>query len=199
MTSPPRTAMSSSWTILTTCWAGFSASDELDADGPLADPVEHPAHDLEVDVGLEQGDPDLPQDLVDVGLAEAALAPQAGEDRVEPVGEGVEHGPPMLPAPPARSEPTGAAVRHRAFLRRRRTETGGSCRKNAVPRRPAFCGAARPLRADPAARTRGDAGGGQPLAVGVQTMSSAGPSVRNSATGRRRRRPRRCRGRPRRA
>ena len=67
--------MSSSWTILMTCWAGFSASDSSIADGPLADAVEHRADDLEVDVRLEQGDADLAQDLVDVLLAEAAPCP----------------------------------------------------------------------------------------------------------------------------
>ena len=39
--SPPSASMSSSLTILMTCWAGFSASDRSVADGPLADAVEH--------------------------------------------------------------------------------------------------------------------------------------------------------------
>ena len=91
--------MSSSWTILMTCWAGFSASDRSIADGALADAVEHPADDLEVDVRLEQGDPDLAQDLVDVLLAQAPLAPEPLEDPVEPVRQCLEHEGPM---------PTGA-------------------------------------------------------------------------------------------
>ena len=66
--------MSSSWTILMTCWAGFSASDRSTPTARSRMRLEHPADDLEVDVGLEEGDPDLPQDLVDVLLAEHALA-----------------------------------------------------------------------------------------------------------------------------
>ena len=49
-----------------TCWAGFRASESVLADGPLAHPVDEAAGDGEVDVGLEQGDADLAEDLVDV-------------------------------------------------------------------------------------------------------------------------------------
>ena len=72
--SPPRVAVSSSLTILMTCCAGFSALRQLLADAPLADAGDQVLDHLEVDVGLEQGEADLAQDLVDVGLGEAALA-----------------------------------------------------------------------------------------------------------------------------
>ena len=47
---------------------------ELGAEALLADARDEAADDREVDVGLEQGEADLAQHLVDVGLAEAALA-----------------------------------------------------------------------------------------------------------------------------
>ena len=83
--------MSSSWTILMTCWAGFSA---WPARAPMAWSrmrSTKSADDAEVDVGLEQGEADLAEDLVDVGLAEAALAAEALEDPVETVGQRLEH------------------------------------------------------------------------------------------------------------
>ena len=79
--------MSSWWTMSMTCWAGFSACVQLGADGALADAGDEAADDLEVDVGLEQGEADLAQDLVDLGLAEAALAAEALEDPVEAIGQ----------------------------------------------------------------------------------------------------------------
>ena len=72
---------------------------QVHADGALADAVEHRADDLEVDVRLEQRDPDLAQDLVDVLLAEPPLAAELLEDPVEPVGQCLEHERPMLPGP----------------------------------------------------------------------------------------------------
>ena len=95
--SPPRVLMSSWWTMSMTCWAGFSAWCSSMPMHALADAGHEVADDLEVDVGLEQGEADLPQDLVDLGLAEPAPAPEAGEDALEPVGERVEHGSAILP------------------------------------------------------------------------------------------------------
>ena len=106
--------MSSSWTILMTCWAGLSALRELLAEAALADPGDEALDDREVDVGLEQGEADLAQDLVDVGLAEPPLAAEAPEDAVEAVGECLEHG----------SEATGR--RSSAGLGGRRTEACSS-------------------------------------------------------------------------
>ena len=65
---------------------------QLGALGPLADPRDEVADDREVDVGLEQRDPDLPRGRVDVGLAQPRLAAQVLERRGQAVGEGVEHG-----------------------------------------------------------------------------------------------------------
>ena len=61
---------------LTTCWAGFERTPiESAPTASLADAVADRADDGEVDVGLEQGGADLPQDLVDVGLATGGLCP----------------------------------------------------------------------------------------------------------------------------
>ena len=70
-----------------TCWAGFRLCASSAPTALLADAGDEAADDLEVDVGLEQGEADLAQDLVDLGLAEAAPAPEALEDAVETVGE----------------------------------------------------------------------------------------------------------------
>ena len=82
---------SSSLTILTTCWAGFSAwltssprARSLTAADELLDHGQR-------DVGLEQRDPDLARGGVDVGLGEPALAAQVLEGVGEPVGECGEH------------------------------------------------------------------------------------------------------------
>ena len=60
---------------------------EVLADGPLPDAGLEAADHPEVDVGLEQGEADLAEDLVDVGLGQASLAPEAREDAVETVAE----------------------------------------------------------------------------------------------------------------
>ena len=60
---------------------------QVGADGPLADAGDEAPDDREVDVGLEQGETDLAEDLVDIGLAQAALAAELLEDAVETVGE----------------------------------------------------------------------------------------------------------------
>ncbi len=60
---------------------------------PFLDAGDELLHDLDVDVGLEQRQPDLAGDLVDVLLAQPAAAAQAREDAVKTVGEGVEHVP----------------------------------------------------------------------------------------------------------
>ena len=74
LASPPRISISSSLTILMTCCAGFSASetsDPLARSRTLGD--EFPDH-RQRDVGLEQGDPDLPARGVDVRLGQPATA-----------------------------------------------------------------------------------------------------------------------------
>src|SRR5439155_8597786 len=67
------------------------ALGQVGADALLADARHHALDDLEVDVGLEQGQADLAQDLVDLGLAQAATAAQAPEDAIEAIGQGLEH------------------------------------------------------------------------------------------------------------
>ena len=70
---------------------GQALGEGLSAD-PQADAVAESAGHRELDVGLEQGRADLAQGLVQVGLADATLAPQPGGDPIESVGQGVEHG-----------------------------------------------------------------------------------------------------------
>ena len=61
--------------------AGGQALEDLLADRPLADPRDEVLDDLEVDVGLEQRQPDLAHRGVDVGLADPAAAGQRAEGR----------------------------------------------------------------------------------------------------------------------
>ena len=68
--------MSSSLTILMTCWAGFSAWRDLGAARPLLDRGDEVPDDGQRDVGLEQRDADLARGGVDVGLGEPTLAAQ---------------------------------------------------------------------------------------------------------------------------
>ena len=98
--SPPRMRVSSALTILTTCWLGSSACDRVAPIASVADAGDDVAGDADVDVGLEQGGADLPHDLVDVGLGQAALAAQPLDDALEADGEVVEHARPTLPARP---------------------------------------------------------------------------------------------------
>src|SRR5262249_8015691 len=64
---------------------------QLEPDRPFADARLEAADDPEVDVGLEEREPDLVQDFVDVLLAKAAAATQPLEDPVESVRECLEH------------------------------------------------------------------------------------------------------------
>ena len=67
------------------------ALEDLVPHGLLADPLDEGPDDLEVDVGLEEGDPHLPERLLDVLLGQAAGAPEAVEDRLETLRQGFEH------------------------------------------------------------------------------------------------------------
>ena len=53
------------------------------ADRALPDPLHEGAHDLEVDVGLQEGQADFAQRLLDVVLGEPAAAAQAVEDTLK--------------------------------------------------------------------------------------------------------------------
>ena len=61
------------------------------ADGALAHGGDEVLGDLEVDVGFEQGAAHLAHRVIDVLLGQAALAAEAGEGFIEPVGERFEH------------------------------------------------------------------------------------------------------------
>ena len=63
----------------------------------LADARDEVLDDLEVDVRLEQREPDLAHGGVDVGLADPAAAGQVAERLAQPLAEGVEHGPVRTP------------------------------------------------------------------------------------------------------
>ena len=86
---------------------GEALGERLGAD-PQADAVAEAAGDGQLDVGLEQRGADLLERLVEIGVADAALAPQAGGDPLQAVGEGVEHGVSGYPWA-AHSHPPGAA------------------------------------------------------------------------------------------
>jgi hypothetical protein len=57
----------------------------------LADALDEGADDLEVDVGLEEGDAHLAERLLNVLLRQAAGAPEAVENRLETLRQGFEH------------------------------------------------------------------------------------------------------------
>src|SRR5262249_60304469 len=56
-----------------------------------ADPLDEGLHDLEVDVGFQQGHPHLAQGLLDVLLRQPAKATEPVEDSGQTTGQAVEH------------------------------------------------------------------------------------------------------------
>src|SRR5262249_12894609 len=74
---------------------GGEALREVGLETHLADASDKVFYDLEVDVGFEQRETDLAQHLIDVFFTERAAASEPGEDRVEAIGEGVEHAVPQ--------------------------------------------------------------------------------------------------------
>ena len=87
----PSMAVSSSWTIFTSCCAGDTVRSCADADGFLLDPFEELAGELEVDVGFEQDATDLAQPFLDVGVGENAASAQARERGFQLGTQLVEH------------------------------------------------------------------------------------------------------------
>ena len=79
---PPRSATSSSWTTLITCWPGVRLRQDLLADGPFLDPADEVLDDLEVDVSLEERKAHLAHGLFDVVLLENTPAPELLENRL---------------------------------------------------------------------------------------------------------------------
>ena len=82
---------SSSWTTLTTCWPGVRLCERSIPTSCSRTRDDEVPDDPEVDVGLEQGQADLPERLVDVGFAQPAPPAQPAEDGVEAVGQALEH------------------------------------------------------------------------------------------------------------
>ena len=88
---PPMSAVSSSETIFTTCWPGFSDDEHVLPERALLHRRGELLDDLEVHVGLEQGEAHLAHGLVDVVLGQLAARADIAEGGLKPVGEGVEH------------------------------------------------------------------------------------------------------------
>ena len=73
--------------------AGGEALEDLGADRPLADAGDEVLDDLEVDVGLEQGEADLAHRGIDVGLGDRGRGRSGRRASAQSLAEGVEHGP----------------------------------------------------------------------------------------------------------
>ena len=87
---PPISFVSSSRTILTTCWPGFSSCD-FGSQRLLLHRRRELLDDLEIDVRLQQGKPDLAHGAVDVVVGQGAALPDALERLLKFLGQGVEH------------------------------------------------------------------------------------------------------------
>jgi hypothetical protein len=72
--------------------AGVQALEHLRPDRLLADVGDEVLDHLEVDVGLEQAQPNLAHRGVDVRLADTAAAGQVGEGLAKTFAQAVEHG-----------------------------------------------------------------------------------------------------------
>ena len=86
-------AVSSSWTIFTTCWPGVRLFAHVLAEGALANMRDEIARDLQVDVGLEQRETDLAHGARDRLLVERSASAEVAEGALQLVREGVEHEP----------------------------------------------------------------------------------------------------------
>jgi hypothetical protein len=82
-------------------WTPYSSELGLELDllaaRGLADPVHEALDHAELDVALEQRQPDVAQGLVDDGVVEFGLAGQALLGGAEAFGEGLEHGRRSIP------------------------------------------------------------------------------------------------------
>ena len=88
----PIRVVSSSLTIFTTCCAGVRLSMTSAPRARSLTCADELAHDLEVDVGLEQRKTDLAHRCVDVLVAQLAAALEAGERVLQTVTQRFEHG-----------------------------------------------------------------------------------------------------------
>ena len=82
----PRILISSSWTILMTCWRGRKRGEHFLAHGLFLDVFDELFDDLEIDVGFEQRHADFPQGGLHVFGRELAFAAQIFEDPLQLVG-----------------------------------------------------------------------------------------------------------------
>ena len=81
---------------------GGEALQHVLAGGSGADSLDDPLRDLEVDVRLEEGEADLPERGVDLGLGEDTLAAQGPEDPLQPLAQRFE----QARSPPGGRTPT---------------------------------------------------------------------------------------------
>ena len=87
----PMSAVSSSWTILTTSWPGVRLFVTSCPSARSFTEAVKSLRDLEVDVGFEEREADLAHRLRDGLLVQAAAAAEVAERALELVGERVEH------------------------------------------------------------------------------------------------------------
>ena len=71
---------------------GVEALEDVVPEGVRLHARDEVLDDLEVDVGLEEREPDLAHRLVDGVLVQPLGAAEVTQGRLEPVGEGIEHG-----------------------------------------------------------------------------------------------------------
>ena len=77
----------------------------------LADPCDKIAHNVVVDIRLEQRQTDLPQPLGELAIGEPPLAAQAGERPVQPIAQGLKHRAlPRSTSPARRGRPISMAA-----------------------------------------------------------------------------------------
>src|SRR5262249_22024024 len=91
-------------------------------------PVDEAADDLEVDVGFEEGHPNLAEGLLDVVFAEPALAAQTVEDCGQSCAQRGEHG--MSESTELRGTFQLATDQNSAAARSSRMTLAGSCASN---------------------------------------------------------------------
>ena len=94
--------------------------------------------DLEVDVGLEQREADLAHRLVDGVLVQPLGAAEIAQGRLEPVGEGIEHGREVYGREPVLPHTTSTRSRARdtraqSATRARANSRGSNGRRSSSP------------------------------------------------------------------
>jgi hypothetical protein len=72
--------------------AGLDAEEDVLAEGFFFDALDEIAGDFEIDVGVEQGQPDIAQSGANVFLGNFSEAAQVFEDALQLAAESIEHG-----------------------------------------------------------------------------------------------------------